>query len=263
MTSFGGKSPIAPKIPFSGLLTAKNKCLKFNQPFEKRRVDERGDMRYQMPLLRRFATKLVHDILPAALASVIGGLLFAHIHVAIPWGHASEPAAGRPAPAAMIQLLRDEHGLMADFLKAEIAKEKAQFAGAEAGRTQTADAAEPVAGAAAPRAAVAMATAKSAPPRARISSAAISSAATPVAVVLPPLVIAQAQLPGQEVNSPAPRGADSLLARTIGLKDHVVAVTHQVVSAIGGIPSWIGSIGDHIGGQDASPRPPADLVSAS
>ena len=55
-----------------------------------------------------------------------------------------------------------------------------------------------------------------------------------------------------------------ILAKTVGIKDHVVAVTQRVVSAIGGIPSWIGAIGDHIGGESSgNPRPPADLVSAS
>jgi len=54
---------------------------------------------------------------------------------------------------------------------------------------------------------------------------------------------------------------DSLLAKTIGIKDHVVAVTQRAVSAVGVIPSWIGSIGDRIGGEGQSPHPPASLVS--
>jgi hypothetical protein len=213
-------------------------------------------MRHSVPLLRRFAAKFVHDILPAALASVIGGFVFTHVQLL---GRVSEPAAGRPASAEMIQLLRDEHGLMADFLKSEVAKEKAQLAAAAAATSPAADPADAAAVSTAPRQAIvapavlAMAAAKSAPLRSK----------TPVAAAsLPPLVIAQAQPPEQDLK-PGGRGNESLFAKTIGLKDHVVAVTHQVVSAIGGIPSWIGSIGDHIGGQDASPRPPADLVSAS
>jgi hypothetical protein len=210
-------------------------------------------MRHSVPLLRRFAAKFVHDILPAALASVIGGFVFTHVQLL---SRVPEPAAGRPASAEMIQLLRDEHGLMADFLKSEMAKEKAQLAAAAAA---TSPAAEPAEVSTAPRqatvapAVLALAAAKSAPLRTK----------TPVAAAsLPPLVIAQAQPPEQDLK-PGGRGNESLFAKTVGLKDHVVAVTHQVVSAIGGIPSWIGSIGDHIGGQDASPRPPADLVSAS
>jgi hypothetical protein len=212
-------------------------------------------MRHSVPLLRRFAAKFVHDILPAALASVIGGFVFTHVQLL---SRVPEPAAGRPASAEMIQLLRDEHGLMADFLKSEMAKEKAQLTAAAAA-APTSPAAEPAEASTAPGQAIvapavlAMAAARSAPPRTKTSVAAAS---------LPPLVIAQAQPPEQDLK-PGGRGNESLFTKTIGLKDHVVAVTHQVVSAIGGIPSWIGSIGDHIGGQDASPRPPADLVSAS
>ena len=47
------------------------------------------------------------------------------------------------------------------------------------------------------------------------------------------------------------------------IKDNVVAVTQRAVSAVGGIPSWFGAIGDRIGGEGQSPRPPANLVSAS
>jgi hypothetical protein len=85
---------------------------------------------------------------------------------------------------------------------------------------------------------------------------------TPViAAPLPPLVIAQAQQ--TESVRPAAANPDTILSKTIGIKDHVVAATHRVVSAIGGIPSWIGSIGDRIGGEDSAPRPPANLISAS
>jgi hypothetical protein len=50
--------------------------------------------------------------------------------------------------------------------------------------------------------------------------------------------------------APHPR---SLLAATLDIKDHVVGATWHVVSAIGGIPSWIASIGDHGGSADATP----------
>lgn len=210
-------------------------------------------MRYEMPSLRRFVAKLVHDVLPAALASVIGGLVFTHFQLGHQLGHAPERAVAAPASAEMMQLLRDEHGLILNFLKDETAKEKAQFAAAEAAPPSAAVAVEPPAGIGAPRqSVVAMTVPKAAAPR---------SKAPVVGASLPPLVIAQAQQ--SEEFKPVARSDDSLLAKTIGLKDHMIAATQRAVSAIGGIPSWIGSIGDHIGGQDASPRPPADLVSAS
>ena len=49
--------------------------------------------------------------------------------------------------------------------------------------------------------------------------------------------------------------------KTIGFKDNVVAVTQRAAAAIGGIPSWFGAIGDRIGGEDPSPRPPGHLIS--
>jgi hypothetical protein len=49
----------------------------------------------------------------------------------------------------------------------------------------------------------------------------------------------------------------------MGLKDHVVSVTYRVVSALGGIPSWMGLIGGHLGGKDTKSRPLPDTVAAS
>jgi hypothetical protein len=44
------------------------------------------------------------------------------------------------------------------------------------------------------------------------------------------------------------RDDDSLLARTMGVTDHVIAATQRAVSTIGVIPTWIGSIGNRLGG---------------
>jgi len=65
-------------------------------------------MRYEV--VRRLVAKLVHDVLPAALASLIGGLLFTHFQL----GRMPAPVAAQVAPASpeMMQLLRDEHGLI-------------------------------------------------------------------------------------------------------------------------------------------------------
>ena len=95
-------------------------------------------------------------------------------------------------------------------------------------------------------------TAKPSPPRGK---------APIVGASLPPLVVADAQQ--TDSAKPAARDEDSLIARTMGIRDHVIAVTQRAVSVIGGIPSWIGSIGDRIGGEDLNPRPPANFVSAS
>jgi len=223
--------------------------LKFNRPFEKFVWRENGVMRYEV--VRRLVAKLVHDVLPAALASLIGGLLFTHFQL----GRMPAPVAAQVAPASpeMMQLLRDEHGLIVNYLKAQVANEKKQLA-ADEGTPRVAAEAQPAAAlAAAPRAAYVVPVAPKPPaPRGK---------ATIVGASLPPLVVAYA--PQTESVKADTRDEDSLLAKTIGIRDHVIAVTQRAVSAIGGIPSWFGSIGDRIGGEDASPRPPANLVSAS
>src|SRR5688572_4263459 len=85
-----------------------------------------------LPYYLRFLTKFVFDVLPAALASVIGGFLFTQYHAA----RAPEPkleVIERAAPAQMeeaMRMVRDEHNLIVDFLKAQQAateKSRASF----------------------------------------------------------------------------------------------------------------------------------------
>ena len=75
-------------------------------------------MSQNRPLLARF-------LIMGAFAGVIGGLLLSG-----PWGHAAEPLATRTAPASpeMIQLLRDEHGLVTNMLKAQLVAEREELA---------------------------------------------------------------------------------------------------------------------------------------
>jgi hypothetical protein len=62
----------------------------------------------------------------AALASVIAGVL-----VSYEWGHTAESRLVRVTPASpeMMQLLRDEHSLMTDMLKVQLAKEEGLLVG--------------------------------------------------------------------------------------------------------------------------------------
>ncbi len=231
---------------------------------------------HQPPLLARFLGKFVLDILPAALASVIGGFLFTQYQ----FGHATASRAATeqvaPASAEMIQMVRDEHAMLIDYLRAQRAAEKNRLtaedeanARAEADAKATADAnaaAEKTAAekAAAEKAAadraiaeaaarrVAAAAAPAKPAAARIKPA-VTVAAVPVAAAHAPLVIAQV-----EQNDATPRSdrlardPDSLLAKTLDLKDHVVDATRQVVSAIG---EAFASIGGHIGGANPDTGP--------
>jgi hypothetical protein len=215
-------------------------------------------MRYD--LLRRFFAKLIHDVLPAALASLIGGFVLTHYGLGYyGFGRPPEPPAlaATQANNEMMGVLRDEHALVLNYLKAQIAKEKQN---AELAATR--DDASARAGDAA---AVAQ-TSVVAPVRVAAAKPASTRGKVPVVgAPLAPLVIADEQ---QIYDAKASVHAnDSLLAKTlgqtIGLKDHVIAATQRAVSVIGGIPSWFGSIGDRIGGGSANPRPPAELVSTS
>jgi hypothetical protein len=207
-------------------------------------------------LLKRLFDKIVHDALPAGLASLLGGLLLTYF----PIGHVTHQATVKVTPASpqMMQLLRDEHGLIVDFVKAQAANEKNR-AGADQEPQRTV--AEAVAPAAAPmplplahpNSVVASTAPKPAAPRTKnpLVATATPTAATPTSAA-------------ETAGLPAARTDDSLLAKTIGIKDRVVSATQHAVSAtFGAIPSWFGSLGDRIGGEAPSPRPPADLVSAS
>jgi hypothetical protein len=234
----------------------------------------------QIPLLARFASKFMMDILPAALASVIGGFLFTQYQ----FGRTAPPQPAleqiSPASAEVLALVRDEHAAIISYLDLQMAAEKSRLA------TQDAETARAVADAKAAQdaamreneardkagaelttaeiklASVASnrhsaapgAQAKIAVPRARPTDTSIAGAHAP-------LVIAQVEKQaGQNAqqNEAAPpadrlaRDPDSLLAKTLDLKDHVVAATWHAVTAIG---DAFASVGDRIGGVMPNARP--------
>ncbi|HUD89162.1 MAG TPA: hypothetical protein VMR17_22135 [Xanthobacteraceae bacterium] len=220
------------------------------------------------PLLTRFAAKLVIDVLPAAIASLIGGFMITQYqfsHIAPP-----RPAAEQAAPASaeMMQLVRDEHAMIIDYLKTEMAAEKSRYAADDQADAHAAAAAQV---AAAPpedpaaelrRLATSLAASK---PKARIK---VAAAAAPTLPPHEPLVLAQAEqvavAPSVANAAPAPAPEQtSLLAKTLDIKDHVVHATLHVVSAIGSIPSWVASMGDRIGGANTSSNPGTQQFASS
>jgi hypothetical protein len=222
-------------------------------------------MPHDGPLLLRFFTKLLFDIMPAALASIIGGILFTHYQMG--YAGAPRPAVEQavPASAEMIQLLRDEHAAIVDFLKAQTAAEKSRLAAedeasarsvAEARMAAASSAAVPAAApvAASRRPETTVMAAKSAVSRGRATAAA--TVATPHA----PLVIAQAEQSGG--GAPAAGKSDSLLTKTLDFKDRVVDATLHVIGTLGSIPSLIASGGDRVGASNAN-APAGRLVGAS
>jgi len=215
----------------------------------------------RFPLLARFAGKLVLDILPAALASVIGGFLFTQYHL----GRATPPLAAEqisPASAEVLALVRDEHQAIVGYLKTQLAAEKSRLA------AQDADTARAVADAKAAQEDEAREKALAEQNAADLNLAAASPrhvASASVKVALPrakpapaptKITIAQAEPePEQAAAVPSDRLArdpDSLLAKTLDLKDHVVAATKQAVAALGDV---FASVGERIGGSAPTARP--------
>ena len=207
-------------------------------------------------LLKRLVDKIVKDALPAGLASILGGLLLTHFQI----DRVPQPTTVKVTQASpeMMQLLRDEHGMIIDFVKEQVASEKSRGSADQSGQRGVTEAS------ASPAVQVV-------PPPTQRPIPVVALAPKPVAPrsknqVVGASLPAPAPAQGQPAD-PVPQAArtdDSLLAKTIGIKDQVVSVTQRAVSAtIGVIPSWFGSLGDRIGGEGQSPRPPANLVSAS
>ena len=89
---------------------------------------------WQIPLLGRFVGKFVVDILPAALASVIGGFLFTQYQV----GRTAPPRVEQASPASteVLALVRDEHEAILGYLKSQMAAEKSRLAAQDAETAQ-------------------------------------------------------------------------------------------------------------------------------
>jgi hypothetical protein len=250
--------------------------LKFNRPFEKRDGQRDGIMQHQAtqptglvkyqapkheaPLLKRLVGKLIVDVLPATFVSVLGGVIIAQYQ--LNHAAASHPATEQvvPASAEMMQLVRDEHAVIVDYLKTQLAAEKNRHAAEDAAvadaRLAAADPPAPAA-APAPRAVATAVVAKPAPARTKV-------AAAPVLPPHAPLLVAQTDQPSSAAPAadPAPE-SKSLLTRTIEIKDHVVGATLHVVSAIGSIPSWIASMGERLGGSDTTSSSTGRMFSTS
>jgi hypothetical protein len=227
--------------------------LKFNRSFEKSVGLRERIMRIDALLLRRSFRKLALDIVPAALASVVGGMVLGQHH-ATP----ATPVMAHAAPASveMMALLRDEHAVLAAFLEARLAKEKQELVASESAPH---DRGRQVPAGVAALLPVATAAAMAKPVAPRDKAPAMSPA-------LAPLVIARAEpiaQPQPNVVGASAAKHDWLLAQTVGLKDHVVAAAQRAVSVIAVIPSWIGTIGERIGGENIGASPVSHAVSAS
>jgi hypothetical protein len=204
-------------------------------------------MQYDVPLILRFLSKLVLDILPAALASVIGGFLFTQYHS----GHnaADKPRLVQVTPASeeMMRLVRDEHAAIVGYLKAQTAAEKTKQASQRDEQVKAiADAAKANAAAFnARQIAEAAPMPRPAPAHSKMLPATRIASAAPA----PAPVAAATGRPLELIETPPhvaerPRDPDSLAGKATELKDNVVSATRKVVATIADIPSWIASMGD-------------------
>jgi hypothetical protein len=202
------------------------------------------------PFLLRLVSKLVLEVLPAALASMIGAMLLAHYHFAPPAALASSVPAAAPASPQMTRLVRDEHDLIRDYLLAQQAAQKSRHEAADAQSAQAAADAK-LAVTAVPPAATVVAVKPQAARAKAVAVAAIPPAPSVISPAAPqgsaaPLAVAGLQDNAAPATAPAPAHG-SLVATTLAMKDHVVSATLHAVMAIGGIPSWIGH---RLGGND-------------
>lgn len=204
---------------------------------------ERGMVSRAVPPAVAFVGKIVLEVLPAALASLIGGILFAHYQFGQPATPQPAALAAGPASAAMVQLIGEEHAMIRNLL---IAQQAAENRALVAGNADSAPAemAARMAEAANRRADSKSAAAK---PRALPRAKPVVVAA---AIVAPPPVVAQVDqyrldahqvLPPLQVSAaPAAPAHPSIVATTLAIPRRVVSGTLHAVGAIGGIPSWIG-----------------------
>ena len=209
-------------------------------------------------LLKRLFDKIVQDALPAGLASMLGGLLLTYL----PIGHVAQPdhREGYSSLAADDAALAGRARLDCGFRQGtgrDREKPRRRRSGAAARRVRSCRRRRQ------PRRRCRPCRTRTLLPRRRHRS--LRRCATKIrwSPTATPAPAAPASAPDTAA-PPAARTDDSLLAKTIGIKDRVVSATQHAVSAtFGAIPSWFGSLGDRMGGEGQSPRPPADLVSAS
>jgi hypothetical protein len=217
----------------------------------------------KFPSLFRFCSKLLYELLPAAIASVVGGLLFSHFAKT----PVATPAAAMmiPASAEMIQMVRDEHALFIDTLKKYTDERRQTDLTAEKESRKT-DIVEQAATPATREArtaetrplAITAHTAKRAeknisekPSTPHLDKAVISEP-----LRLHPTVGASTQ--AQHAISPAVPPAAIETPTASGDESRVVTTLGTVTATVGKISSWIGSVGQWFL-EAAPPRPPALL----
>jgi hypothetical protein len=206
----------------------------------------------KFPSLSRFYSKLFYELLPAAIASAVGGMVFNHYSKA---PVATPPVAiVSPASVEMLQMVRDEHAVFVDYLKknAETRQQAELAAEQDAKRV---NAAEQTAREA--RAAEARALTLAAHATEKSDKKLAIKQPTPhpdKAVPSEPLQLHAMAPVTASVQAAAPLTAPP----AYGDESYIMAKLHGTIATVESIPSWVRSATDWFSG-GAPPRPPAEL----
>ena len=206
----------------------------------------------RFPALSRFYSKLLYELLPAAIASAVGGMVFNHYAKA----PVATPAAAivSPASAELLQMVRDEHAVFVDYLKknAETRQQAELAAEQDAKRISAAEQAAREARAAEARALALAAHATEKPDRKLAAKQ--------------PLLHPDRAVPSEPlqlhavaaVTAPVSPAATITAPPTYSDDSFIMAKLRGATATVESIPSWVRSATDWFTGSDP-PRPPAEL----
>jgi hypothetical protein len=211
-------------------------------------------MSLKFPALRPFLSKLLYELLPAAAASAIGGLIFNHFANT----PSASTAAATPSNIELVQMARDEHALFIDSLKKYVAaREQADAVAAQ--EMDKARASEQAALAALREARAAEARALATAHKVAQSPAKLPARSSPHGTDKGSSV--EPQQVSQPTNTTA---AAQPIPPVASSADHdneniATATVHDVAKVIEQVPSWINSVAGWFSGSEP-PRPPSQLA---
>jgi hypothetical protein len=225
-------------------------------------------MLQKFPFLGRFFSKLVYELLPAAVASVIGGLIIGHY--ARPSVTTPAVVVDAPASAAMMQMVRDEHDLIVNYLKkANETRQKTDLAAEQ----------EMVRSKAAEQAAILAADeAIAAESKARAIAADVAVKPERKIVMRPPVrraekIAAAAPLPLHSATSAStpiqPAGQPSAVPARAeapapqGDGNIITAKFHEVAALVERIPVWARSAAEWLTPRPLTPSPDQNILKVS
>jgi hypothetical protein len=214
----------------------------------------------KFPFFSRFASKLLYELLPAVVASVIGGLLFSHY--ARPSVATQAAAVETPASAEMMQMVRDEHDLIVNYLKrANETRERSDLAAEqEMLRSKAAEQAAMLAASEAKAAAsraLAIAAQAAVKPERKLAQKPPAHSLDKIAAAEPLQLhsVTSAAPPIQPAGQPSAPPARPVTPAQHDDENVVMAKFHDVAALVERIPVWAHSAAEWL-----SPRPLTQLL---